>query len=168
MFKQMNAHLHSVQTVSKPRISPNARRVLEARYLQRNGERRVIETPEQLFVRVADAVAAAERLMNNQAGISFWRDEFHRMLTSLEFLPNSPTLMNAGTTVGQLSACFVLPVPDTMEGIFDAVKQMALVQRTGGGTGFSFSRLRPKGDLVASTGGESSGPVSFSRTWIVG
>jgi ribonucleoside-diphosphate reductase alpha chain len=96
MFKLMNARLHSVQTVSQPRISPNAHRVLEARYLRRDAQRRVIETPEQLFARVADAVAAAERLMSNEAGFSFWRDAFHRMLTSLEFPPNSPTLMNAG------------------------------------------------------------------------
>jgi ribonucleoside-diphosphate reductase alpha chain len=144
-------------------LSANALRVLEARYLRRDERRCVGETPDQLFARVADAVAGAESLFDNQAEVPRWRDEFHRLLASLEFLPNSPALMNAGTPLGQLSACFVLPVPDTMEGIFDAVKLMALVQRTGGGTGFSFSRLRPKGDLVSSTGGESSGPVSFMR-----
>ncbi len=144
-------------------LSLNALRVLEARYLRRDAKKHLVETPEQLFGRVAEAVASGERLMNNEARVSSWRREFQRMLASLEFLPNSPTLMNAGTGPGQLSACFVLPVPDTMEGIFDAVKQMALVQRTGGGTGFSFSRLRPKGDVVSSTGGESSGPVSFMR-----
>jgi ribonucleoside-diphosphate reductase alpha chain len=122
-----------------------------------------VETPEELFSRVAAAAAEAERLLDRKGDFTHWREEFHRMLVSLEFLPNSPTLMNAGTPLGQLSACFVLPVPDTMEGIFDAVKQMALIQRTGGGTGFSFSRLRPKGDVVCSTGGESSGPVSFMK-----
>lgn len=145
------------------KLSENARRVLEARYLRRDAERRIIETPEQLFERVAQAVAYAELLLGNARQAAYWQEEFYQLLTSLDFLPNSPTLMNAGTPLGQLSACFVLPVEDTMEGIFEAVKQMALVQRTGGGTGFSFSRLRPKGDVVASTGGEASGPVSFMK-----
>jgi ribonucleoside-diphosphate reductase alpha chain len=152
-----------VSTRVTPILSDNARRVLEARYLRRDEQRRVTETTEQLFARVADTVASAERDLRNAGELAYWRDEFYRMLASLEFLPNSPTLMNAGTSLGQLSACFVLPVPDTMEGIFDAVKHMALIQRSGGGTGFSFSRLRPKGDIVASTCGESSGPVSFMK-----
>ncbi|MFN3477229.1 MAG: adenosylcobalamin-dependent ribonucleoside-diphosphate reductase, partial [Candidatus Methylomirabilales bacterium] len=145
------------------KLSENARRVLEARYLRRDAQCRIIETPEQLFERVAQAVAYAELLLGNARQAAYWQEEFYQLLTSLDFLPNSPTLMNAGTPLGQLSACFVLPVEDTMEGIFEAVKQMALVQRTGGGTGFSFSQLRPKGDVVASTGGEASGPVSFMR-----
>lgn len=145
------------------KLSENARRVLEARYLRRDAQRRIIETPEQLFERVAQAIAYAELLLGNAGQAAYWQEEFYKLLTSLDFLPNSPTLMNAGTPLGQLSACFVLPVEDTMEGIFEAVKQMALVQRTGGGTGFSFSRLRPKGDVVASTGGEASGPVSFMK-----
>jgi ribonucleoside-diphosphate reductase alpha chain len=144
-------------------LSENARRVLEARYLRRDEHRHVVETPEQLFRRVAHAIAEAEATCGGKSKVSVWEEEFYRLLTSLAFLPNSPALMNAGTGLGQLSACFVLPVPDTMEGIFDAVKQMALVQRTGGGTGFSFSRLRPRNDVVASTGGESSGPVSFMK-----
>jgi ribonucleoside-diphosphate reductase alpha chain len=143
------------------KLSENAARVLEARYLRRGARRQVIETPEQLFQRVAQAVARAEARLGNAGQAAYWQDEFYKLLVSLDFLPNSPTLMNAPQ--GQLSACFVLPVEDTMEGIFEAVKQMALVQRSGGGTGFSFSRLRPKGDLVASTGGEASGPVSFMR-----
>jgi len=160
----MNAFNDAIVTVpARPGLSANALRVLEARYLRRDGQRHVIETSEQLFIRVAKAVAEAERLMDNSGEFSFWLGEFHQMLASVDFLPNSPTLMNAGTPLGQLSACFVLPVPDTIEGIFDAVKQMALIQRTGGGTGFSFSRLRPKGDPVSSTGGESSGPVSFMK-----
>ncbi|MFM1769480.1 MAG: Ribonucleoside-diphosphate reductase NrdZ [Verrucomicrobiota bacterium] len=145
-------------------LSENARRVLEARYLRRDAARRLVETPAELFARVAAAVAGAEALLGAVPGeAGRWEEAFHGALAGLEFLPNSPTLMNAGTPLGQLSACFVLPVPDSMEGIFDALKQMALVQRGGGGTGFSFSRLRPRGDWVSSTGGEASGPVSFLR-----
>ena len=146
-------------------LSPNALRVLEARYLRRDAARRVIETPEELFLRVARAVAQAELLLGTAHEADDWQEAFHGLLASLDFLPNSPTLMNAGTPLGQLSACFVLPVEDTMEGIFDALRAMALVQRTGGGTGFSFSRLRPRGEVVASTGGEASGPVSFMRVF---
>ena len=148
---------------SVPELSANALRVLNARYLLRDRERRVIETPGQLFERVARAVAEGETIFGDRDGPSSWAERFHALLTGREFLPNSPTLMNAGTALGQLSACFVLPVEDTMESIFEALKQMALVQRTGGGTGFSFSRLRPQGDVVASTGGEASGPVSFMK-----
>jgi ribonucleoside-diphosphate reductase alpha chain len=144
-------------------LSANARRVLEARYLRRDSQRRICETPEALFERVARAVAQAELFLGDARQAALWEERFHALLVSLDFLPNSPTLMNAGTTLGQLSACFVLPVGDSMESIFEALKQMALVQRTGGGTGFSFSSLRPAGDLVASTGGEASGPVSFMR-----
>jgi ribonucleoside-diphosphate reductase alpha chain len=122
-----------------------------------------VETPEELFARVARAIAEAELLLGTAEKARRWEEIFYELLLSRDFLPNSPTLMNAGTPLGQLSACFVLPVGDTMEEIFEAVKQMALVQRTGGGTGFSFSRLRPKGDVVASTGGEASGPVSFMK-----
>lgn len=146
-------------------LSPNARRVLEARYLRRDQSRRVIETPEELFHRVARAVAQAELLVGSAREADRWQEAFHRLLASLDFLPNSPTLMNAGTPLGQLSACFVIPVEDTMEGIFGGLLSMALVQRTGGGTGFSFSRLRPRGDVVGSTGGEASGPVSFMRVF---
>ena len=145
------------------RLSPNALRVLEARYLRRDAGRRVIETPDELFRRVARAVAQAELLGGSAWEADQWQQVFHGLLASLDFLPNSPTLMNAGTGLGQLSACFVLPVEDTMQSIFGALGAMALVQRAGGGTGFSFSRLRPRGDAVAATGGEASGPVSFMR-----
>ncbi len=144
-------------------LSPNATRVLEARYLRRDSARRIIETPDELFRRVARAVAQAELALGSAWEAEQWEEVFHGLLTSLDFLPNSPTLMNAGTPLGQLSACFVLPVEDTMESIFGALGAMALLQRAGGGTGFSFSRLRPRGDVVASTGGEASGPVSFMR-----
>jgi ribonucleoside-diphosphate reductase alpha chain len=144
-------------------LSPNALRVLEARYLRRDSARRVIEAPEELFDRVARAVAQAELALGSAWEAAQWEQVFHGLLTSLDFLPNSPTLMNAGTPLGQLAACFVLPIEDTMESIFGALGAMALLQRAGGGTGFSFSRLRPRGDVVASTGGEASGPVSFMR-----
>jgi ribonucleoside-diphosphate reductase alpha chain len=149
--------------MSAPTLSDNARQVLDARYLRRDPEGRIRETPEALFERVARGVAQAELLLGDARQAARWEEEFHRLLTSLEFLPNSPTLMNAGTPLGQLSACFVLPVGDSIEAIFDTLKHMALVQRTGGGTGLAFSRLRPAGDVVASTGGTASGPVSFLR-----
>ncbi len=144
-------------------LSENAHRVLEARYLRRDTEGKINETPDQLFARVARAIAHAELLLGNREQAAIWEERFYRLLTSLDFLPNSPTLMNAGTPLGQLSACFVLPIEDSMESIFGAVRDMALVQRSGGGTGFSFGRLRPAGNLIASTGGTSSGPISFMK-----
>jgi len=144
-------------------LSENAHRVLEARYLRRDAQGKVSETPDQLFARVARAIAHAELLLDNRKQSALWEERFYLLLTSLDFLPNSPTLMNAGTPLGQLSACFVLPMEDTMESIFTALRDMALVQRSGGGTGFSFGRLRPAGDLISSTGGASSGPISFMQ-----
>jgi ribonucleoside-diphosphate reductase alpha chain len=149
--------------MNKPNLSENGLRVLEARYLRRDSQRRVVESPQELFQSVARAVAHAELLLGNADEARYWEEQYLELMSSLDFLPNSPTLMNAGKPLGQLSACFVLPVGDSMEDIFEAVKQMALVQRTGGGTGFSFSRLRPKGDVVASTAGHASGPVSFMK-----
>jgi len=146
-------------------LSPAAIRVLQARYLRRDADGRVVETPEALFHRVARAVAQAELLLGGAREADRWQEAFHGALRALDFLPNSPALMNAGTPVGQLGACFVLPVEDTLESIFDALKSMALLQRTGGGTGFAFSRLRPRGDVLASSGGEASGPVSFMRVF---
>lgn len=144
-------------------ISENGRKVLQARYLRRDASGCVIETPDRLFQRVASAVSEAELQFGSPADASLWEERFCAMLMALEFLPNSPTLMNAGTPLGQLSACFVLPIQDSVESIFDALRNMALIQRTGGGTGFSFSHLRPAGDPVGSTGGTSSGPVPFMK-----
>jgi ribonucleoside-diphosphate reductase alpha chain len=146
-------------------FTPNALRVLEARYLRRDADRRIIEKPVALIQRVARAVAQAELLLGTAAAADRWQETFESLLGTLDFLPNSPTLMNAGTPLGQLSACFVVPVEDSIDGIFRALRAMALLQAAGGGSGFSFSDLRPKGDVVVSTGGEASGPVSFMRVF---
>jgi len=144
-------------------LSKNALTVLEARYLKRDNVGNIIESPEELFRRVAKSISEAEIVLGESASAAECEKDFFQALSNLEFLPNSPTLMNAGTPGGQLSACFVVPVEDTIEDIFEAVKNMALIQRTGGGTGFSFSKLRPKGSLLSRSGGRSSGPVSFMK-----
>lgn len=135
--------------------------VLKKRYLLKDDEKNVIETPRELFLRIARGISDGEMNFKSKRKKEEVEEKFFRMMTNFEFLPNSPTLMNTGTSLGQLSACFVLPVEDSMEGIFGALKNMARIHQTGGGTGFDFSRLRPKGDLVSSTKGEASGPVSF-------
>jgi ribonucleoside-diphosphate reductase alpha chain len=143
------------------KLDVNALKVLEERYLLKNEAGEIIETPTQLFKRVAKTIAEQDRLYGKDPTKT--EEEFFTVMRNLEFLPNSPTLMNAGTKLGQLSACFVLPIEDSLEGIFTTLKNMALIQQSGGGTGFSFSRLREKGAIVKSTKGVASGPISFMR-----
>ena len=133
------------------KLSSNALKVLRERYLLKDRNRRIIETPDHLFRRVANAITKNKKQAK----------EFYGVMSRLEFVPNTPTLMNAGTDIGQLSACFVLPVEDSLESIYTTLKNSALIHQSGGGTGFDFSRLRPEGDTVFSTKGTSSGPVSF-------
>ena len=148
-----------------PVLSENALKVLQSRYLIKDHEGKYIETPAQLFSRVASLIAGAEAKYGADSGqIKGWHKRYYDLLASLKFLPNSPALMNAQRG-GMLSACFVLPIEDSIEGIFEAVKQTALIQKAGGGTGFSFDKLRPTGDRVASSGGTTSGPISFWRVF---
>ena len=150
----------------EPNLSENALRTLDARYLMKDPAGRVTETPGQMFARVARTVAAAEtRYGASPRQVEQAARDFHRAMARGEFLPNSPTLMNAGRRLGMLSACFVLPIADDIERIFESVKHTAQIQKAGGGTGFSFDRLRPTGDYVASSGGRTSGPISFWRVF---
>jgi len=152
--------------IKEVKLSPNSLAVLQRRYLLKDKHGRVIEKPTELFVRVAKFIASADKLYGaNDEQIDQTAQKFFNAMASLEFMPNSPTLMNAGRPLGQLSACFVLPIGDSMVEIFDAIKQSALIHKSGGGTGFSFSRLRPRNSIVASTSGVASGPVSFMKAF---
>ena len=142
------------------KLSENAKQLLEARYLLKNTEGKIIESPEELFGRVAKYVASVETKDRKK-----WENKFYDLLANLHFLPNSPTLMNAGLPNGQFSACFVLPVEDSLDSIFTTLKDMAMIHQSGGGTGYNFSQLRPHGDIVSSSGGVSSGPMAFIKIY---
>lgn len=147
------------------KLSDAAVQVLEARYLRRSATGEILEAPEDMFLRVSRAVATAETAYHGRPAAEEWAERYFHTLAGLEFLPNSPVLMNAGLPNGMIAACFVLPVQDDLGGIFDALRLMALIQQAGGGTGFSFSRLRPSGDVVGYAGHAASGPVSFMRVF---
>ncbi len=153
----------SIFVKNKPVLSQNAITVLERRYLRKDSQGKIIETPEQMFKRVAHHIARAELNYGTEEDARKMEEVFYELMTDLKFLPNSPTLMNAGRQLGQLAACFVLPIEDSMEAIFTSLKNAAMIHKSGGGTGFSFSRLRPKNSQVGTTGGVASGPVSFMK-----
>lgn len=155
-----------VATPDQPKLTENARKVLEARYLKKNEAGECIETPADLFHRVAQTVANVEKMYGGtSADVNRWEKRFYDLMTTGDFMPNSPTLMNAGREMGMLSACFVLPVRDSIDEIFNSIKHTALIQKAGGGTGFAFDELRPTGDFISSSGGTTSGPISFWRAF---
>jgi ribonucleoside-diphosphate reductase alpha chain len=165
LYRERRSEIRMAKTVlgitDDLKLPLNTMEVLKKRYLLKDDHKNIIETPSELFRRVAFHVARAEKNFKSSLPPEKVEEKFYQMMRLLEFMPNSPTLMNAGASLGQLSACFVIPVADSIDGIFAALKSMAKIHQTGGGTGFNFSNLRPKGDLVSSTKGEASGPVSF-------
>jgi ribonucleoside-diphosphate reductase alpha chain len=164
VYRQKKIELRKLREkldIGEPKLTVNAMEVLRQRYLLRDENEKIVETPSELFKRVAKSIARSDAKFGGNPEQS--EKIFSEMISKLEFVPNTPTLFNAGTPLGQLSACFVLPVEDSLEGIFDAAKDMAIIEKSGGGVGFDFSHLRPKGDIVMSTKGVASGPVSFMR-----
>lgn len=165
LYRQERDNLRQLKTAyglkDDLKLPLNSLFVLKKRYLLKDEKQRVVETPSDLFKRVAKKISEAELEYKSETDREEVEEKFFQMMSGLEFLPNSPTLMNAGTPLGQLSACFVLPVEDSMSGIFESLKNMALIHQTGGGCGFDFSKLRPEGDLVSTTKGKASGPLSF-------
>jgi len=166
-YRQKKEELRKLRSILgvEPKLNVNAMEVLKARYLLRDEQANIVETPANLFERVAKAISKVDT--DYDENVAETEKIFYEMMARLEFLPNTPTLFNAGTSKGQLSACFVLPVEDSLESIFATVKNMAVIEQTGGGVGFDFSRLRPRGDVVRSTKGVASGPVSFMRIFDV-
>lgn len=146
-------------------LTPNARLVLEKRYLKKDAPGHPVESPEDMFRRIAKNVALADLIYDKKADIASLEEQFYDLFINLLFMPNSPTLMNAGRDLQQLFGCFVLPVEDSIENIFETVKQAAIIHKSGGGTGFSFSRIRPKNDCVSTSGGFASGPISFIKVF---
>ncbi len=170
LYREYKRQLRDIRKVyigssEKSNLSLNAIKVLEARYLLKDNNGDIIETPNQLFDRVSEHIAKADKKRLSPKKLKELQDKYYDLMYYLDFLPNTPTLMNSGTELGQLSACFVLPVGDSISEIFDSIKFTALIHQSGGGTGFSFSRLRPKGSFVKSTKGVASGPISFMRVF---
>jgi ribonucleoside-diphosphate reductase alpha chain len=169
LYRQKRADVRKMKSMlgvdDELKMSLNAIKVMASRYLIKDNNLEIKESTSDLFRRVAKAIAAPEKKYGGAKKANEYEDAFYEMMVNREFMPNSPTLMNAGTELGQLSACFVLPISDSIPGIFDAVKHTAIIHKSGGGTGFSFSRLRPKGDVVRSTGGVASGPLSFMQVF---
>jgi ribonucleoside-diphosphate reductase alpha chain len=151
--------------VTLPTLTPNARTVLAHRYLRKDALGQVVETPEEMFLRVARVIAAVDQRYDPRLDLEAQTAQYYEAMAALRFLPNSPTLMNAALPLGQLAACFVLPVADDLDSIFTAVRDAARIHQSGGGVGYDFSHLRPQDDVVRSTGGVASGPVAFMQVF---